>query len=78
MMPAATAASTSRARSWYSAAVAVCAASEGRVRNSEPLALSVATEMGSGRPEVAPKDTSRPRGRRQSSEAPSVVRPMGS
>src|SRR2546427_6145419 len=46
----------SRARSWYSAAVAVCAASEGRVRNSEPLALSVATEMGSGRPEVAPKD----------------------
>ena len=78
MMPAVTAANTSSARSRYSARSVAWAAKPGRVRKSEPLAFSVPTSIGGGAPVDAPMEASKPRGRRLSSEAPKVSRPMPS
>jgi hypothetical protein len=78
MIPAAAAARTSSARSRYSLALAVCAAIDGLVRYSEPLALSVPTSTAGGVPDDAPNETSRPRGRRLSREALNETLPIGS
>jgi hypothetical protein len=58
--------------------IPVCAANEGRVRNSEPFAFNVASSTAIGAPLEAPKDTIRPRGRRLFKDASKEIRPIGS
>src|SRR5260370_866328 len=76
--PASMVANRSWARSRYSGMVAVCAANEGRVKNREPFAFSVASSTADGAPDEAPKDTITPRGRRLSRDASKEIRPIGS
>src|SRR6185503_11768018 len=65
-------------RSTRSARLAMCVASVGRVTKSEPLNARTPRFTGGTGPEALPKETTRPRGRRQSSVPSQVTLPTPS